>query len=109
MRFSGERCEHASTKLEEMAIKKGRFNFLRWLTLNTFYMRGFAKTGKKQIFKTILANVLLFGTQPLMLLFGLVSAPFEYSRLKREAKSYKEAASQERERAETYSRLSITN
>lgn len=100
-------CEEMSVKLQDYAAEKSRFKFLRWILLNTFYMRGFARTGNKKIWNTVLANLLLFGTQPIMLIIGLITAPFEINRLKKDAKKYIEAAEKEKLRATTYADIII--
>lgn len=105
LKKASKSCEEMSLKLQDYAAEKSRFNFFRWLLLNTFYMRGFARTGNKKILNTVLANLLLIGTQPIMLIIGLITAPFEINRLKKDAKKYIEAAENEKLRAAAYADL----
>ena len=101
LRMAADGCEKIIPKMESNYEKK-RFKFFRWVILNTFYMRNYAKTGEKNIMKTVLANILLIGSQPLMMLFGLITAPIEWNNRREESKLYKAAVKQEQERAKTY-------
>lgn len=107
LRESAEGCEMASFSLKESAVKKSKLNFFRWILLNTFFMRGYAKTGEKKLASTILANILLFGGQIIMFLVGLLSFPFEINSRKKLKALYLSASEQELKRANKY--LEIVN
>lgn len=101
LKLAADGCEKIIPKIESNH-EKNRFKFFRWIILNTFFMRNYAKTGEKNIMKTVLANILLIGFQPLMMLFGLITAPIEWNKRRKENKLYKAAVNQERERAKSY-------
>lgn len=97
-----ESCDLVSSQLQGSAHEKFKFNFFRWLILNTVFMRGYAKSGEKKIGNTIAANLFLFGGQILMFLIGLLTAPSEIARLKKSRSAYLKASQRERERATKY-------
>ena len=101
LRMAADGCEKIIPKMESNYEKK-RFKFFRWVILNTFFLSNYDKTGEKNIMKTVLANILLIGSQPLMMLFGLITAPIEWNNRREESKLYKAAVKQEQERAKTY-------
>ena len=101
LKLAADGCEKIIPKIESNH-EKNRFKFFRWIILNTFFMRNYAKTGEKNIMKTVLANILLIGFQPLMMLFGLMTAPIEWNKKRKENKLYKAAVNQEQERAKSY-------
>tara|TARA_B110000046_G_scaffold106741_1_gene114170 strand:+ start:1215 stop:1427 length:213 start_codon:yes stop_codon:yes gene_type:complete len=70
-------------------------------------VRNYAKTGEKHIMKTVLANILLIGSQPLMMLIGLITTPIEWNNRRKESKLYKAAVKQEQERAKTYREIIV--
>lgn len=85
--------------LEKKAAIEGKFNFFKWVLYNTFYMRGYAKTGQLKIVNTVLANLLLPGTQLIMFAIGLLSSPFEYAKYRKIRKYYQEQMVVEQQRA----------
>lgn len=60
---AADSCERMIPVLEQKALTEGRFNIFKWVLYNTFYMRGYAKTGKLKTLNTVLANFFLPGTQ----------------------------------------------
>lgn len=102
-------CDDMVPKLQEKSKEVSQFNALRWIMLHTIYMRGYAKTGETKMLNTILANVLLFGTQPIMLVVGLITAPFEYNRLKKDGNVYIKAIEIEKQKAAEYRKLIENN
>ena len=96
---AADSCERMIPILEEKAATEGRFNFFKWVMYNTFYMRGYAKTGKVNTLNTVLANFFLPGTQILMFAIGIVTSPFEYAKYRKIRKYYQDQMVQEQQRA----------
>lgn len=96
---AADSCERMIPVLEQKAAVEGKFNFFKWVLYNTFYMRGYAKTGQLKTVNTVLANLLLPGTQVLMFAIGLLSSPFEYMKYRKINKYYQDQMVQEQQRA----------
>lgn len=96
---AADSCERMIPVLEQKALTEGRFNIFKWVLYNTFYMRGYAKTGKLKTLNTVLANFFLPGTQLLMFAIGIMTSPFEYLKYKKIKKHYQDQMVHEQRRA----------
>ncbi len=105
LKMGAKGCDEMAISLESKVKEEFTFQFFRWLLLNSFYMRGYARTGQKNLQSTILSNLLLPGTQLIMFFVGLTTAPFEIYRLQKLRKEYLNSAAKERERAKNYSEI----
>ncbi len=106
LQISAEGCEMRKAELNEEAEMIKNVSFLKFVALNAIWMGKYAKTGQKDWFATILANLISLCLFPFVHVCMAIYGALTYSGANRKRKKLKEAyermAELEGKRAETY-------